>query len=285
MLDYRIHTFLTLYQKMNYRKTAEALNMTQPGVTQHIHYLENLYHVKLFEYNGKTLSRTKNAEILKRHVDSVMAETQRMKEEFSDQPGVFLRVGATKTIGEFVLVPAVRRFLKDPSHSIQLIIDNTETLLQKLEYSQLDFAVVEGVFDKSQYGYRLFQKERFVGVCGAKHPFAGKEVPLTDLFSQTLIVREQGSGTRNLLERAIIEKGFSLENFSRVISVSNFSVITEIVANDKAITFAYQPVALHRKDLRTFYVEGINTVGEFNFVYCNQSIGEEKIQLLMKSDI
>lgn len=41
MLDYRIKTFITLYNEMNYRKTAEKLNMTQPGVTQHIHYIEN----------------------------------------------------------------------------------------------------------------------------------------------------------------------------------------------------------------------------------------------------
>ena len=63
MLDYRVLTFLALYDEMNYRRTAEKLNMTQPGVTQHIHYLENYYGVKLFEYNGKTLTKTKNAEI------------------------------------------------------------------------------------------------------------------------------------------------------------------------------------------------------------------------------
>ena len=50
MLDYRIYTFLTLFKEMNYRKTAEKLNMTQPGVTQHIQYLEKHYGVKLFEY-------------------------------------------------------------------------------------------------------------------------------------------------------------------------------------------------------------------------------------------
>lgn len=47
MLDYRVITFLALYDEMNYRRTAEKLNMTQPGVTQHIHYLENYYGVKL----------------------------------------------------------------------------------------------------------------------------------------------------------------------------------------------------------------------------------------------
>lgn len=52
MLDYRTETFLTLYEEMNYRRTAERLQMTQPGVTQHIHYLENYYGVKLLFMMG-----------------------------------------------------------------------------------------------------------------------------------------------------------------------------------------------------------------------------------------
>ena len=74
MLDYRVLTFLTLYDEMNYRRTAEKLNMTQPGVTQHIHYLEHYYGVKLFSYDGRTLSRTQNAQQLKRYFDSIRAE-------------------------------------------------------------------------------------------------------------------------------------------------------------------------------------------------------------------
>lgn len=145
MLDFRIHTFLTLYKEMNYRRTAEILNMTQPGVTQHIHYLENHYGVKLFEYNGRMLSRSKNAEILKHHIDSMAAEERAMRGEFAVQEGSHLDVGATKTIGEFVLAPIFRQFLSESSHTMNLVIDNTETLLHMLENSELDFAVVEGI--------------------------------------------------------------------------------------------------------------------------------------------
>jgi electron transport complex protein RnfC len=67
MVDPRIETFLTLCKVMNYRKTAEILNMTQPAVTQHIHYLENLYRCKLFEYDRKTLTMTRQAKILKEY--------------------------------------------------------------------------------------------------------------------------------------------------------------------------------------------------------------------------
>lgn len=281
MLDYRIYTFLALYDEMNYRKTAEKLNMTQPGVTQHIHYLEHFYGVKLFEYNGRSLFRTKNAELLKKHIDSVRTEELAVRDAFAPSQDLHLHVGATKTIGEFVMVPIIRRFLSDPRHNLELIIDNTETLLQMLERSELDFAVIEGVFDKSKYGYHLFKKENFVGICAKTHPFAGKTVTLEKAFLESVAVREKGSGTRMLLQHAVCDKGFSLDSFKRNTSVSNFSVICELVAKDGYITFAYEPIALCRDDLATFAVEDMQIKGEFNFVYCNERIARAKTELFL----
>ena len=281
MLDYRITTFLTLYDEMNYRRTAEKLNMTQPGVTQHIHVLERYYGVKLFLYDGRTLRRTRQAELLKRHVDSMRTEELALREEFVKKEGVQLKIGATKTIGEFVMIPQVRQFLSVPKNNLELMIDNTETLLRMLRRAELDFAVIEGVFDKTRYGYCLFKKENFVGICAKAHPFAHRQVTFAEVLKETLVVREKGSGTRMLLQQAVVEKGFSLGSFARCSSVSNFSVICELVARDNAITFAYEPIARCRDDLATFCVEDMQIVGEFNFVYCNERVAREKIALFL----
>ena len=279
MLDYRVNTFLTLYREMNYRRTAEQLNMTQPGVTQHIHCLEKRYGVRLFTYEGRTLRRTREAELFKRHLDSVLAEEQAMRGEFSARQGVTLNVGATKTVGEFVLPGVVERFLDDPGHSLNFIIDNTRNLLALLERNELDFAVIEGVIDKERYGYRLYKKEKFLGICGAAHPFAGRVVSLSELFDQTLYIREKGSGTRRLFEQAVNDRGYSLDRFQRVASLSSFGLMTNLLTKGEGITFAYQPVAHQRPGLATFQVADMRIEGEFNFVYCNRAIGEEKIQL------
>ena len=279
MLDYRVLTFLTLYDEMNYRRTAGKLNMTQPGVTQHIHYLENYYGVKLFEYNGRQLTRTKQAEQLKRYFESVRAEEISLKEDLVQADRLHLRVGATKTIGEFVIVPEVREFLQQGNHSLDLIVDNTENLLAMLSRGELDFAVIEGVFDKERYPHHLFKKERFVGICGRHHPFAGQTVSLAEIFREGLIVRERGSGTRRLLEQAIWDRGYSLDSFQSSSSISNFSVICEMVATNGAISFAYEPIANSRDDLATFKVEGMEIQGEFNFVYTNEKIAKSKIEL------
>lgn len=283
MLDYRVLTFLALYDEMNYRRTAEKLNMTQPGVTQHIHFLENHYGVKLFEYDGRTLSRTKNAERLKRYFDSVKAEEIDILGSFVSSDTIHLTVGATKTIGEFVIVPEIRTFLQTPKCSLDLIVDNTEVLLNLLEQTQIDFAIVEGVFDKSKYGYHLYKKEKFTGICAKNHPFANKVVTLDDIFSEDLIVREASSGTRTIFQNAISDRGFSFDNFPRCCSISNFSVICDLVANNNFITFAYEPISRYRDDLATFTVEDMQIFGEFNFVYCNERVARQKIDMIFKS--
>ena len=280
MFDDRIYTFLTLYSQMNYHKTAEKRNMTQPGVTQHIQYLEKLYGVKLFRYEGRTLYRTREAENLKRHLDSMMAEEAAMREEFKKDRGIRLRIGATKTIGEFVLPPIIDSFLQNPGHSLDFAIDNTRELLKLLEDGELDFAVVEGVFDKERYDYRLFKKEAFTGICRRDHPFAGRAVSLQEVFCETLLIRERGSGTRKLLEQAVSARGFTLESFRRTISLGNFSVLMDLLLRENAITFAYETIARQRPELTTFSVKDLQIQGEFNFIYCNPTIGEEKIALL-----
>ncbi|MBR7150303.1 MAG: LysR family transcriptional regulator [Oscillospiraceae bacterium] len=278
MLDHRSETFLTLYDEMNYRRTAEKLNMTQPGVTQHIQYLERYYGVKLFAYDGRTLRRTENAEQLKRYLDSLRTEELALRQSFLKSDVVSLRLGATKTIGEFVIVPQIKKFLANRHHALSLVVDNTAVLLSLLERAELDFAVIEGVFDKEKYGSHLFKKENFVGICAADHPFAGRVVSLEELFDAHLIVREKGSGTRRLLEQAVEERGYTLERFRRCSSISNFSVICAVVAQGDAVTFAYEPIVHSRADLTTFTVADMQIRGEFNYVYCSERVGREKIR-------
>ena len=279
MLDNRIYTFLTLYDEMNYRKTAEKLNMTQPGVTQHIQYLEKYYGVKLFTYNGRHLSKTVNAEILKKHIDSIRDVENEIASEFTHNNSISLKIGATKTIGEFVIVPEICRFLSNSNHNLELHIDNTDILLSMLEASKIDFAIIEGVFDKSHYKYHLMKKERFVGICSKEHPFANKTVKISDIFTEDLILRELGSGTRKIFEQALNDIGFSISCFKSCSSISNFTVICNAVSNNGAITFGYEPVATSHNNLACFEIEDIHLSGEFNFVYCNEEIAREKIKL------
>lgn len=142
MLDFRVSTFLTVCEYMNYTKAAEALHITQPAVTQHIHYLEKLYHIKLFQHDGKKLLLSPAGKILLRTASAIKSDEQFMKEQISrlSPSGLALRFGTTMTIGEAVISEPLASYLsRHPGDSLSLIISNTDDLLKRLQHRRYPF--------------------------------------------------------------------------------------------------------------------------------------------------
>lgn len=276
MLDYRLQTFLVLCETMHYTRAAERLCITQPAVTQHIQFLEQHYGCRLFEYRGKCLRLTEQGKRLRQMAFSLSYNSRKMEEIMSATQPAHLRVGATKSIGEFVITPLISRFVREhPDTSLSLIVDNTQALLTAIDQGKLDFALVEGFFDKDKYGYRLLRVEQFFGICAPDHPFAGKEVEIEALFEQPLIVREDGSGTRAIFEDVLRDHNYTLDGFSRMIEMSDFSVLKALVMQNLGISFVYAPVAqqeLNRGELASFTLRGLDIRREFNFVYLHDDL-------------
>lgn len=278
MLDFRIRTFLMVCETMNYRMAAENLNMSQPSITQHIHYLEDYYKTKLFIYDKKKLYKTKEAIILEKYSISMRANETSLVNDISAVEKKEIRIGATKTIGNYVLNERILSLIDNNSVSLTFVIDNTKNLLELLNLNKLDLLIIEGVFDKSEYSYKLYKKERFVGVCSKDHLFAGKSVKMEDLFSQTLIIREEGSGTRKILEMELLEISHSINEFKNINCISNFEFIKSIVKKGSGISFVFESVAKDDDELDFFTIEGQVIDKEFNFVYLKSTNVDEIIK-------
>lgn len=287
MLDNRILTFLKLCEKMNYTKTAEALHITQPAVTQHIRYLEEHYGCRLFSYTGKLLRLTEKGELLRRLAAEMVANEIGIQKEMArtEEQEIHLRIGATKTIGEFVFPAIMCRFLREnPGYRLHLYVDNTKTLLHMLEKGELDFAIVEGFFDKEKYAYQLYRMERFIGTCCKDSKLAGRRLKLEDIRSEGLVLREEGSGTREILEEILKENNFTINSFPSVQEISNFSAIKELVKANIGITFSYYPMVkqeLEQGTLVELDIEDFQIYREFNYVYMKNNLFEEKYRKLI----
>lgn len=270
MLDPRLHTFLTLCQTMNYTQAAQRLCITQPAVTHQIRALEEHYGCRLFSYRGKTLSLTPKGEQLRDLARSLAYNSRKMEEALSAPAPASLRVGATKTIGEFVIAPLVERFLREhPDAGFSLTVENTQHLLGALEEGALDFALVEGFFDREKYQSTLLRREEFFGVCAPDHPMAGRQVPLEALMGERLLLREEGSGTRAILEAALRRNHRTLDSFARVTELSDFSTIKALTAHGLGVSFLYAPVVereLKNGTLARFDLAGEPLSGAFHFV-------------------
>lgn len=270
MLDTKINTFLVLCETMNYTRAAERLCLTQPAVTHHIHYLEEHYGCRLFSYQGKSLSLTPEGQRLLGLARSLTYNSRKAEEAMRAPEALSLRVGATKTIGEFVIAPRLKRLIREfPKLSFSIIVDNTRHLLQALDSLQLDLALVEGYFDREKYQLLHRRREDFFGVCASGHPFAGKEVTVEQLLEQRVIIREPGSGTRDIFQQMLLRQGYGLDSITQQMTVSDFSIIKSLLADSLGVSFLYAPVVekeLEQGSLARFDLAGETMSGAFSLV-------------------
>ena len=266
-MDFKLRTFLVLCQTMNYRLAAERLHLSQPAVTKQIQSLEQSLQTKLFYYDGHALHKTEKCLLLERYAISMQYQFEELQLAIAEKERTLLRIGATKTIGDYVLIEAIKDYLREPSHELSLVVDNTKHLLQMLDENQLDFAIIEGTFSKTKYDSYLLRMEPFVGICAKGHPLCGKHIPVGDLLKETIIVREEGSGTRRIFEERLTASGYGLNDFSRTVSISSFVSIKALVAAQIGISFLYDSVVAKDEGIGTFTVDGLTEPHAFHVVY------------------
>ena len=266
-MDSKLNTFLTLCQTMNYRAAAEMLHLSQPAVTKQIQSLEQSLQAKLFYYDGHALHKTEKCMLLERYAISLQYQFEELQLAMAKKERMKLRIGATKTIGDYVLIDSIKKYLTSPEHELSLVVDNTKNLLRMLDEHQLDFAVIEGTFSKTKYDSYLLRVEPFVGICSKSSPFCGRHVSVEELLSETIIVREEGSGTRRIFEERLNASGYELSDFSRQISISSFVSIKALVSEGLGISFLYRSVVSRDSDVGIFTVDGLTEPHPFHVVY------------------
>ena len=270
-MDTKLLTFLTLCRTMNYRRAAEQLHLTQPAVTKQIQSLEAQYGVKLFSYDGRRLCKTPQGETLERYAIGQQYNDAELTRLLAGKPKTLLRIGATKSIGDYILIPEIRHFLAQPENELFFTVDNTAHLLAQLEAGELDFVILEGIFDKRRYDYFLLREEPYIGICAAGHPWSGRKVDWRMLFSERLILREPGSGTRNILERELNQQGYDIGAFKSCVCISSFKIIRELVAAGCGISFLYEAVVKDAPQFGHFYCPPLTGVHELNVVFLHNT--------------
>lgn len=275
MIDYRLKTFLNLCNTLNYTRTAKELHMTQPAVTQHIQYLEEYYDIELFIYKNRKLKLTEAGEKLYDYGISLKNNSEKIKTNLRklDFGHDEMNFGATLTIGEYIMPDLLNKLKKDnPNIKISMRVANTENLIKFLKEGIIDFAIIEGHFNKLDYEYFLFSNERFIGV--RKFDENLKTYKLSELYTENLIVRERGSGTREILEQILYEENLKMDNFKEIIQIGNINAIKEMVESDLGITFLYEKAVekeIREKELEEIKIENFNIRREFNFIFLKES--------------
>lgn len=288
MLDFRMDTLIAVCKYMNFTKASEKLNITQPAVSQHIRHLEEDYGIKIFRYDGKKLKLTEEGKILLSAATTIKHDDLFLREQLKDlrKEQRNLIFGTTLTIGEFVMPERLAAYLREyPDTSIRMIVANTYQLLEKLNNGEIDFALIEGYFTKTEYDYLQYSREKYIPVCGPGYRFNGNCGTVEELLAERLIVREPGSGTREILERILGEKNLSIQDFKNLVEISNMNAIKSLVRENCGITFLYEAAArkeMNDGTLREISLRDYNVTHDFTFVWRKGSIFAERYRELFE---
>lgn len=192
---------------------AAKLFISQPTVSQAIRELEEHYGVLLFERLCKKLYITEKGKRLLYYARNVVKQFDDM-EEMMFQAGYVekIRIGATITVGNCILSDVIKSFRGiNPQIETYSYVNNTKDIEKKLLKSELDIGIVEGKVKSPDLITIPEVNDCLILACSTKHPFAKKKIiKLADLSNESFAMREQGSGTRELFERYMLENRMSI---------------------------------------------------------------------------
>jgi len=286
MLDYKIITFLKVCETMNFTRAADELGLTQPAVSRHIHLLEDEYGVKLFDYKNKRIALTAAGELLFRSATAMKNDDVLLAEELALAGEVRheMRFGTTKTIGDFSVIKPFYAYLQNHGDiDMHMVIGNTEELLGKLRTGEINFALVEGYFDAGEFDSMVFSTEEFVAVCSADHKFKKRPREIRDLFSENILVREPGSGTRDILEKNLEAKNIDISQFANTIEIGSMHLILQLVELGYGISFMYRVAAapsLASGRLTEIRLSDFHVKHDFAFIWNRGSINAERYRAI-----
>ncbi len=205
----------TVARHGSYTRAAEELHLTQPAVSMQIRQLEEQIGLPLFERLGKQMVVTEaGGEILyySRAINQALREMREVIEGLKGLSRGRLHLAVASTVNYFaprLLAVFQQRY---PGIQLRLEVTNRESLVQLLEANAVDL-VLMGVPPKDvEVEAEPFMENPLVVIAPPEHPLAGaRQIPLWRLAEEVFVMREEGSGTRQAMERFFRERGIQLK--------------------------------------------------------------------------
>lgn len=278
MIDIKLETFIIVADTKNFTRAASILNMTQPAISHHIKLLEEYYNVKLLEKKNKSMELTEAGRILYKYALEIDKISKLAKNHLSNESSIIKRynVGATLTIGGYVLPPIIGNYkISNKNIDVILQVENTESIIQKLFSGEIILGVIEGPFDKSKVIYEKFKNDELVFAISKSHEMAKKKkITMEEILSEKLILREKGSGTRQIFEDYMVQNGFEPKNITPYMEIGDITAIMSLVESGLGVTVVSKEALnspLMSKKFKALPIKNMKMKREFNFIYLKNS--------------
>ncbi len=212
MADRRLQVFFTVARLLSFTKAAETLHMTQPAVTFQVRQLEEYFNTRLFDRTHNRISLTEAGSRVYGYADKIFELYSEMENSVREMTGEIsgsLTIGASTTIAEYMLPSLLGDFkAKYPDINIHLKVSNTDGIVSMVESNAIDLGVVEARVSNKNLVVEICKPDHLVAIVPPNHPEAGrKALNYGDLIKYPFICREEGSGTREVINEYLNAAG------------------------------------------------------------------------------
>src|SRR5690625_1991910 len=255
-----LQLFCQVVEEGSFSEVARKNFLTQPAITRKMNQMEEKYGTLLFDRTMGNIRLTSAGEILYPYAKEIVEYDKRSLEAVQLFLGVqekSIRIGASLTIGEYVLPNIIGEYTKKNKETrFSLTIGNTPFILSLLDNHKIDIALVESEVTEKDFILKKFANDELILVTSSEHHWEGNsEIFLEELLEEKMIWREKDSGMRMMIEKALQEHGV-LEYVKNTMELGSLQAIKSAVEANLGVSLL--PRITVRKELRYGTLQKVN---------------------------
>jgi LysR family transcriptional regulator, transcriptional activator of the cysJI operon len=266
--NFRLKVFRSVADQLSFRKAAEQLFLSQPAVTLQIKALEEDLGVRLFDRSGGKVALTVQGAILLRHAQRIAAIVSEAETRMSAADGQLsgkFALGVSTTIAQYVLPRLLAVFLAEhPQLKLSFHSGNAQAIVQLLLAGKISIGLVAGSARQRGVRAERFMEDELVLI--APPNFEPNRLTFRQLAASTLLLREQGSGSRQAVESALGKAGLRMKSFKGRIELDSTEAIKSAVEAGLGIGFVSRCAVqkeMELQALRVVEVEGLRVIRHY----------------------
>ena len=254
----------------NSTKAAEVLHMTQPAVSLAIKELEQNYGVHLFDRIGRRLQITDAGRRFLQyaiHISDLFSDMETVLHDW-DSKGI-LRIGASITIGSQFLPGYVKAFSQIcPDIDVRVTIEQSERLEKKILSNELDCALIEGIAHDNNIISEPYMEDHLSVICSVEKGWMQEQcISLEEFQKQRFLLREKGSGTREVFDRVASQAGIHVTPVWEAMSTT--ALVNAVISGLGIAVLPHRMIlpALRQGLINTVKVEGLSFSRNFHIIH------------------
>jgi DNA-binding transcriptional LysR family regulator len=227
----QLKTFLAVVEHGSFSEAARMLGVSQPAVTMQVQSLESDIGATLLDRRYRRVDLTEAGRVLVPHARQMLDELACARDEIDDLTGKVtgrLTLGASTTPGQYMLPHLLGAFLRaNPEVGVGIVIGDTTKVVELVESGEAQLGMVGAKVRGARATFEEAGRDELVLIAEPSSPFLQRQrLLLSDVIDQPFIMREAGSGTRQVTESALRSEG---------IDPGDLRVITELGTSEAIV--------------------------------------------------